>query len=74
MKSPVFTCGLGTLAVALLAFAPLASADTLSLSSLDLRHIEQEYGQPGVNVSVEKHPLRIGGQSFAGGVGTHGRS
>jgi alpha-galactosidase len=49
-------------------------AATVPLSSLDLSQMEQEYGQPGVNVSVEKHPLSIAGRAFLTGVGTHASS
>lgn len=41
------------------------------LSSLDLSGVEQEWGQPHANRSVENHPLSIGGRGFEHGLGTH---
>src|ERR1700683_1334571 len=64
-----------TFCVASLLLLPLfAGGETVSLSSLDLSRMEQGYGQPGINVSVDKKPLNIGGRSFETGVGTHATS
>lgn len=41
------------------------------LSSLDLTKIEQGWGQPRANRSVENNPLSIGGVKYDTGVGTH---
>lgn len=61
-------------AAALLAMCvtTVVNADKLQLSSLDLATgVHQEWGRPGVNKSVEGHPLTIGGQTFTDGIGTH---
>jgi alpha-galactosidase len=64
-----------TFCVASLLLLPLfAGGETVPLSSLDLARMEQGYGQPGINVSVDKNPLNIGGRSFETGVGTHATS
>ncbi len=41
------------------------------ISALDLSQIEQGWGEPHANKSVEGKPLAIGGQTFTNGVGTH---
>ena len=41
------------------------------LSGLDLTKMKQGFGMPQINLSVDKHPLSIGGRAFAAGVGTH---
>ena len=46
----------------------------LPLTSLDLTKIQQGWGNPQVDKSVESNPLRIGGTSFAHVVGTHATS
>lgn len=59
---------------------PIASAifqtgpKDLPLSNLDLSHWEQEYGEPGVNRSVDGNPIRIGGKTFDHGIGSHASS
>ena len=44
------------------------------LSSLDLRSMEQEWGEPARDQSVDRHPISIGGRTFDHGVGTHAYS
>ena len=41
------------------------------LESLDLSKIEQGWGQPNKSRSVGNNPLKIHGQEFRHGVGTH---
>ena len=41
------------------------------ISALDLSQVEQGWGEPHANQSVEGKPLSIGGQTFTNGVGTH---
>ena len=36
-----------------------------------LEHVQQDWGKVGKNVSVDGNPLRIGGRTFARGIGTH---
>ncbi|HUB25292.1 MAG TPA: NPCBM/NEW2 domain-containing protein [Tepidisphaeraceae bacterium] len=43
----------------------------VQLSDLDLSHVRQDWGQPGVNKSVGGHPLTIDGKVFDNGVGSH---
>ena len=49
-------------------------ADTVRLADLDLTKVHQDWGQPGINKSVESHPLSISGTKFDTGVGTHALS
>ncbi len=48
--------------------------ERINLESLNLDAIEQSWGKPGENVSVDGHPLTIAGKTYAQGVGTHARS
>jgi len=50
------------------------SAESFALQSLDLQSLEQEWGSPRVDLSVDGHALSIGGQKFAHGLGTHANS
>lgn len=51
-----------------------SSSQKIALSQLDLSLMEQGWGKPGINVSVEGKPLIIKGQKFTSGVGTHAKS
>ena len=64
------------LALALCSFALLqvAKAETFGLETLQLQYVEQEWGQPQPNQSVDRHPLAIGGKQFEHGLGTHANS
>ncbi len=48
-----------------------SAPQVVSLASLDLAAVEQEWGAPQANQSVEKHALTIGGRKFDSGLGTH---
>jgi alpha-galactosidase len=48
--------------------------ETVVLSSLDLSKMQQDWGSPGVNRSVDGHELSIAGRKFSQGVGTHANS
>ena len=48
--------------------------DTLWLQQIDLSKVSQEWGFTRANLSVENHPLSIGGEIFKKGVGTHAAS
>lgn len=50
------------------------SADTIWLDELKLSSATQGWGEPHRNKSVEGNPLRIGGQKFDRGFGTHAES
>ena len=54
-----------------LAGIAVARAETFPLETLDLRTIEQGWGEPQANKSVDGHPLFIDGQRYEHGVGTH---
>jgi hypothetical protein len=47
---------------------------TYSISALDISQVEQGWGEPHANQSVEGHALSIGGQTFTNGLGTHAAS
>jgi hypothetical protein len=44
------------------------------LSDLDPVSVRQDWGQPGMDRSVQGNPLRIGSREFARGIGTHANS
>ncbi len=52
----------------------ITAAGTLWLDELDMGQVAQDWGKAHRNQSVDGHPLRIGGQSFERGVGTHANS
>jgi alpha-galactosidase len=62
--------------IASLAGGPLARAraDELRISALDLAAASQQYGNPAVDRTVDGHPLRIQGQTYDHGFGTHAAS
>jgi len=53
------------------AYLPVRPADTVRLASLDLSQVDQGFGKPQVDRSVDGHPLTIGGRQFEHGLGTH---
>src|SRR5258708_5113315 len=67
--SRTFASALAFLALTSIGFA----AETFPLASLELR-MDQEYGQPHADASVDNHPLSIGGQKFEHGLGTQATS
>lgn len=58
----------------LVALASLQVSPPVFLDTLDLTLVKQAWGQPNKNASVESHPLSIGGEKFARGLGTHASS
>lgn len=50
---------------------PLSAGQTNYLANLDISQVTQGWGEPHANLSVEGHPLSIGGQKFEKGLGTH---
>src|SRR5271157_5763399 len=58
-------------AVVSLGLAASARAGTYGIESLDLSQVEQGWGSPHANQSVDGHGLSIGGQKFEHGLGTH---
>jgi alpha-galactosidase len=65
-----------SLALALYPFALLkvAKAETFGLDTLQLQYVEQDWGAPQANRSVDGHPLLLGGKRFEHGLGTHANS
>jgi len=45
--------------------------DTLWIADLDLRGVDQGWGQPEANLSVDREPLTISGTVYGRGLGTH---
>ncbi|HEY5480348.1 MAG TPA: NPCBM/NEW2 domain-containing protein, partial [Verrucomicrobiae bacterium] len=64
------------LALALYSFAALnvAKAETFGLDTLQLQYIEQGWGEPHANQSVDGHPMMLEGKRFEHGIGTHANS
>lgn len=63
-----------TLAAALGGVLGVSAAETTWISDLDLSKVNQGWGSPHANKSVEGNPLKIGGQAFEHGLGTHADS
>jgi len=61
-------------ALASLALAVPAKADTIGIETLDLSQVEQGWGSAQRNRSVDNRQLSIGGQKFDHGLGTHANS
>ena len=53
---------------------PAPTQGVVWLESLDLSHMEHGWGDPQAGKSIEGNPLRLGGRTFAHGVGTHADS
>jgi len=51
-----------------------AQAETYGIETLELQAVQQGWGEAHANQSVEGHPLSIGGEKFAHGLGTHAAS
>ena len=60
--------------VAPILFAPVVNADTIQLGELSLDAIQQDWGHPHADASVDEHPLSIAGTVYPHGVGTHAAS
>lgn len=52
----------------------VVASETVWLSDLDLSAMDQDWGSPHANQSVDGHALVIGGRRFEKGVGTHAAS
>lgn len=50
------------------------STETVRLQDLDYRSMVQDWESARAGQSVDKNPIRIGGQTFADGIGTHAQS
>ena len=62
------------LALSLTGLAAPTQAETFGLETLQVQHIEQEWGEPHANRSVDDHPIFLDGKRFEHGVGTHANS
>jgi alpha-galactosidase len=60
--------------VAVVLTCRVAAAETVWLSSLDLGKMQQDWGKPQADKSVDGHTLTIAGKTFERGVGTHAAS
>lgn len=49
-------------------------AENVSVSSLDLEKMQQDYERPSANLSIDRRPLTLGGKKFSDGIGTHANS
>jgi alpha-galactosidase len=65
---------LATTIFACFALGGAARAETFRLETLDLHSMEQDWGTPHPNQSVDGHPLFLGGKKFEHGLGTHAKS
>jgi alpha-galactosidase len=63
-------------ALVLCSFALLkvAKAETFGLDTLPFQYVEQGWGEPHANRSVDGHPLFLDGKRFEHGLGTHANS
>jgi alpha-galactosidase len=50
------------------------AAQTNFISALDISQVQQGWGEPHANKSVDGHPLSLGGHMFTNGLGTHASS
>ena len=74
MRTPPLSLGLLFLVAPLSAARALQTPQVVQLGALDLSAVEQEWGEPRANQSVEQHALTIGGRKFETGLGTHATS
>lgn len=63
-----------TMLCMLFASSVLAQEQQIELTRLDLRLLNQAWGKPKVNASVNGNPLSIGGEKFERGLGSHAGS
>lgn len=61
------------MAVGLCWIGSLQAAQTIALTDLDLSKVRQGWGEPKVNQTIVGKPLRIGGQAYERGLGSHAR-
>jgi alpha-galactosidase len=60
--------------LAVLALAGGVAASEVWVADLGLANMSQGYGAPHKNKSVDKNPLKLAGQTYANGIGTHAES
>ena len=59
---------------AILAAVPSARADTATPAELGVDLVQQDWGKPHVDQSVDGHPLTVAGHAYDHGLGTHAGS
>jgi alpha-galactosidase len=69
-----FTAIIAMLATMTVGTVKAQTADTLWLNKIDLSKVNQEYGSPRANTSLDRKPLTINGEVFKKGLGTHATS
>ena len=74
MSRPILSRPAFALAILLSASSYLRAEETVPLSMLDLHKMRQGWGEAKIDQSVTGKPLTIGGETFAHGVGTHGKA
>ena len=60
--------------LAMISVAGSSSAETISLSSLDLKQMTSGWSDAKADLGVTGKPISIAGKTFSGGVGTHAAS
>jgi len=65
---------IGVLLGVSLIFSDAATAETVSLGSLDVSKVKQGWGEPHADKSVEGNQISIGKKKFEHGLGTHAES
>jgi alpha-galactosidase len=65
MRTNLFLIGLLALCTTALA------EETVYLDSLDISRTTQDFGQPRAKRSINRNPIKIAGQTYATGLGTH---
>ena len=73
-KTILFVVCLIMVAAVIAYFACQPEELVVPLSSLDLLKVEQGYGSPQRNRTIQARPLTIAGEVYAGGLGTHAES
>jgi alpha-galactosidase len=65
------TLSLGLLLAGMMFALPAHASETVSIGSLDLGKVQQGWGQPQADKSVDENPLSICDKKFEHGLGTH---
>ena len=67
-------CAILALVLSLTGTSRLAKAEIFGLETLPLQHVQQDWGEPHANRSVDGHPMLLNGKRFEHGLGTHANS
>ncbi|HTJ00890.1 MAG TPA: NPCBM/NEW2 domain-containing protein [Dongiaceae bacterium] len=75
MKRTTYAFGAALAATLLLGARPaLHATTTYNLGDLDLATVQQDWGEPHANRSVDNHDLTLAGKKYPNGLGTHASS